>query len=240
MVTLGLVLGGTAVAASVSGDTKADTKLIKKLAPSLSVKHAATANSATNATNATHATNATNATNAINATNAANATHATSADSATNATNATRAASSATTDQIKTWFATASVGQTPTLLTIGPFTYTGQCTSVSGNPHAQTFVTTSQDGSVADSYADYVASGYPTSSSNVSFGVATGPISIGYGSDENIAQATVGAHWVGPYDGSDTQLSGDGHTFVNTFASVGTVVNGADCTFVGHAVVITH
>jgi hypothetical protein len=43
MVTLCLVLGGTAVAATVSGDTKADTKLIKKLAPSLSVKHAATA-----------------------------------------------------------------------------------------------------------------------------------------------------------------------------------------------------
>ena len=43
MVALCLVLGGTAVAATVSGDTKADTKLIKKLAPSLSVKHAASA-----------------------------------------------------------------------------------------------------------------------------------------------------------------------------------------------------
>jgi len=44
MVALALVLGGTAVAATVSGDTKADTKLIKKLAPTLSVNKAATAN----------------------------------------------------------------------------------------------------------------------------------------------------------------------------------------------------
>ena len=49
MIALGLVLGGTAVAASVGGDTKADTKLVKKLAPSLSVKHAATAGSASSA-----------------------------------------------------------------------------------------------------------------------------------------------------------------------------------------------
>ena len=43
MIALGLVLGGTAVAASVGGDTAADTTLIKKLAPSLSVKKAKTA-----------------------------------------------------------------------------------------------------------------------------------------------------------------------------------------------------
>lgn len=87
MVTLSLVLGGTAVAASTAthSDKKADTKLIKKLAPTLSVKHAKTANSATNATNAV------NATNAANATNATNATHATSATNATNATTAATA-----------------------------------------------------------------------------------------------------------------------------------------------------
>jgi hypothetical protein len=90
MITLSLVLGGTAVAATTTGhaDKKADTKLIKKLAPSLSVKHAKTAN------------NATNATNAVNATNAANATHATSADSATNATNATNATHATNSDQL--------------------------------------------------------------------------------------------------------------------------------------------
>jgi hypothetical protein len=90
MIALGLVLGGTSFAASKTvlakhKDAKADTKLVKKLAPSLSVKHAKTANSAKSATNATNAVNATHATTATNAT------HATTADSATNATNATTA-----------------------------------------------------------------------------------------------------------------------------------------------------
>ena len=78
MVTLSLVLGGTAVAATTAThkDARADSALVKRLAPSLSVKHAKSAD---------------NATSAVNATNAANATHATSADSATNATNATTA-----------------------------------------------------------------------------------------------------------------------------------------------------
>jgi hypothetical protein len=69
MITLSLVLGGTAFAASTAThkDKKADIKLIKKLAPSLSVKHAKTANSATSATTATNATNATNAATAANA-----------------------------------------------------------------------------------------------------------------------------------------------------------------------------
>jgi hypothetical protein len=84
MVTLSLVLGGTAFAASTAThkDKKADTKLIKKLAPSLSVKHAKTAD------DATHATSADSATTATSATNATNATHATSATSATTATTA--------------------------------------------------------------------------------------------------------------------------------------------------------
>jgi hypothetical protein len=43
MVALALVLGGTAAAAAGHGDKAADTKLVKKLAPSLSVKHAHTA-----------------------------------------------------------------------------------------------------------------------------------------------------------------------------------------------------
>jgi hypothetical protein len=73
MITLSLVLGGTAVGATVSGhsDAKADKKLIKKMAPSLSVKHAKTANSATNAAHATTADSATNATHATTAGTAA-------------------------------------------------------------------------------------------------------------------------------------------------------------------------
>jgi len=68
MVTLSLVLGGTAFAASTAKhkDARADTKLVKKLAPKLSVKHAKTA---TNANHANTADNATTATTADNATN---------------------------------------------------------------------------------------------------------------------------------------------------------------------------
>src|SRR5215510_10703440 len=66
LIALFLALGGTSYAASKviltkHKDAKADTTLVKKLAPSLSVKHAKTATNATNATNATHATNATTA-----------------------------------------------------------------------------------------------------------------------------------------------------------------------------------
>ena len=78
------MLGGTAVAATATKhkDAKADTKLVKALAPSLSVKHAKTANSAINATNAVNATNATDATNATNATHATTAGGAPPTDSA--------------------------------------------------------------------------------------------------------------------------------------------------------------
>ena len=91
IVTLSLVLGGTAIAATTAThtDAKADAALVKKLAPSLSVKHAKTAANATSAVNATNAVNATSADRATNATNASNATNATNATDATNATHAT-------------------------------------------------------------------------------------------------------------------------------------------------------
>jgi hypothetical protein len=90
LIALFLALGGTSYAANKviltkHKDAKADTTLVKRLAPLLSVKHATTADNATNAVNATHATSADSATNATNAT------HATSANSATNATTATTA-----------------------------------------------------------------------------------------------------------------------------------------------------
>ena len=90
LIALFLALGGTSYAASKviltkHKDAKADTTLVKRLAPSLSVKHARTANNATNATNATNAVNATHATSADSATNATNATNATHATNATTA-----------------------------------------------------------------------------------------------------------------------------------------------------------
>ena len=89
MLALAVALGGTAFAANSAvtakkhKDKKADIKLIKKLAPTLSVKHAQSASSATTAANATHAATAASSTKAMNAVNATNATNATSAANAT-------------------------------------------------------------------------------------------------------------------------------------------------------------
>src|SRR5204862_2938757 len=96
LIALFLALGGTSYAATKGiltkhKDAKADTTLVKRLAPSLTVKHAKTADNATNAVSATNAVNATHATSADSATNATNATNATHASNATNATNATTA-----------------------------------------------------------------------------------------------------------------------------------------------------
>jgi hypothetical protein len=140
MVTLSLVLGGTAVAATATKhkDAKADTKLVKKLAPSLSVKHAKTANSASTAANATNATNATKATTA---------THATSADSATNATNATNATTAGNANNLggqppsayvpssalqRGTFILSSGTTGKVLFTDGPLSVTADCVVVAG------------------------------------------------------------------------------------------------------------
>jgi cytoskeletal protein RodZ len=87
LIALFLALSGTSYAATKviltkHKDAKADTTLVKRLAPSLSVKHANTADDATNAVSATNAVNATQATSADNATHATNATNATKATTA--------------------------------------------------------------------------------------------------------------------------------------------------------------
>lgn len=60
MIALGLVLGGTGFAAgsTLDADKKADTSLVKRLAPSLTVKSAKAAGTAETAANANHATSA--------------------------------------------------------------------------------------------------------------------------------------------------------------------------------------
>jgi hypothetical protein len=137
--------------------------------------------------------------------NATNATHATTADHATTA---------GSSDEFKTWFTTASVGQTVVLLKIGPFTYTGECAS---GPEATTDVETSQANSAASSYEGDDANPFNP------------------GETLEVGGSASGNEWYGPYDGTDAQLSGDGHTYVNTSVAVGTEVGGADCTFVGNA-----
>lgn len=148
-------------------------------------------------------------------------------------TGATGAAGPAGNTVIKTWSATASIGQTVTLMTAGPFTYTGVCTA---GPHAQTYVATSQANSSADSYS--ATSGY-ASGQKSPFGPGDGTLSIGYPSDNHITDGS--PQWTGPYDGSDTQISGDGLTYINAFASVGTdqpTFSGA-CAFRGYATVVS-
>jgi hypothetical protein len=118
-----VALGGTGYAATSLSAVKAETKLVKRLAPSLSVKYsksagkaksATTALGAETATTATYATTAGHASSADNATDATNATNATDATDATNATNATNAinAANATTVGGKT-VQQFSVSQTP-------------------------------------------------------------------------------------------------------------------------------
>jgi len=137
MITLSLVLGGTAVAASTAkhGDKKADTKLIKKLAPTLSVKHAKSATNATNAANATHATSADSATNA---------THATSADSATTAGDATTVGHM-TVKKVAINIPVPGTGTTTTtLFTLAGLTVTHGCAS----SEAQTLSASTSEGGI--------------------------------------------------------------------------------------------
>jgi hypothetical protein len=175
------------------------------------------------ADNATNATNATHATTADSATKATSATSATTATNAVNAINAARAGSSAATDDLKTWSGTASVGQTVTLLTIGPFTISGACTTVGGQPDAQTQIATSQANSALDS---------SSSGSTIPFGPSTSPQPIG----PEAGGGTAPPQWVGGNGFSDSVISGDGHTYANTFPSAGTGLNGHNCTFVGSAI----
>jgi hypothetical protein len=220
-----LAASGTAIAATklVSGD-----KLIKKgsLSGNRLRNHTITDKQVNlkklgKVPNAKQADNATHATTADSATKATSATSATTATNAVNAINAARAGSSAATDDLKTWSGTASVGQTVTLITIGPFTISGACTTVGGQPDAQTQIATSQTNSALDSYAN---------GSTIPFGPSTSPQPIGPEAGGTPPQ------WVGENGFSDAVISGDGHTYANTFPSAGTGINGDNCTFVGSAI----
>ena len=148
LIALFMALGGTSYAAdkvilTKHSDAKADTKLIKKLAPTLSVKHAKTANSATTATNASHATTADSATNATNATTAANATELGGQPASSYLTTASRIG----TPGIVKEAATAG-GNTVTLFTVGPFTVTMVCTNTGTGPSLKLMATSSENNSV--------------------------------------------------------------------------------------------
>ncbi|HWD64977.1 MAG TPA: hypothetical protein VG405_07360 [Solirubrobacteraceae bacterium] len=120
---------------------------------------------------------------------------------------------------VKTWFQTATSGQTVTLLSEGPFTYRGVC----GSSTAETTITTTQNDSEFNSYGGNWTEPFNPSS---------GAVRVGY-------EATSSDPWYGPYDGTDSALSGDGRTVVETTVSDGTGVGGVPCTFAGYAVVFT-
>jgi hypothetical protein len=189
VIALVLAAGGTAFATNTvsvaakkkHADVKQDTKLVKKLAKSLSVKfaknagHATSANSATNATNATSAGHASSADTATNAGHATNADTATNAGHATSADSATRANSAATTDGFVIFprkhadlaSDEASAPKIP-LGSLGPFSFYGKCYLSAGNGFATIFVevppgvqatmSTEDQNNVGDNTGNYLTS----------------------------------------------------------------------------------
>jgi hypothetical protein len=148
LIALFMALGGTSYAAdkvilTKHNDAKADKKLVKKLAPTLSVKHAKTANTATSAANANHATTADSATNATNATTAANATDLGGQPASSYLTTGSRIG----TPGIVKAAATAA-GNTVTLFTVGPFTVTMVCKNTGTGPSLTINATSSENNSV--------------------------------------------------------------------------------------------
>ena len=137
-----LVLGGTGFAATTFNDNQQDTKLVKKLAKNLSVKHARFADVANFATTAMAAATAASATSAGNATNLGGQ----------------PASAYEPTSKIATSGGEKflSVGQTGIVIAkIGHFTFTANCTTVGGQPQAEFDV-------VADTVADLDGNGPST------------------------------------------------------------------------------
>jgi len=94
-------------------------------------------------------------------------------------------------------------------------TISGACTTVTGQPDAQTQVATSQANSALDSFA---------SGSKTPFGPSDGHSRSTRGGRRRSATP------VGRSQRLRRGALGDGHTYANTFASAGTGLNGHDCT----------
>ncbi len=146
-----------------------------------------------------------------------NATHAQSADtagSATTATNATNFSRYFTSGLKK-----ASVGENVTLLTVGPFTFTGKCSEEGETQIAGVFLTTSGAGSNVWSYEH---EGFwendfdPGDEQQVDYGAAS-----------KIAEV---AFWGSPYT-SFAAESGDGGTLIEGHANSAVHAFGATCAF---------
>lgn len=147
-----------------------------------------------------------------------NAAHATSADTAGTATNATNFSRYSGSGLKK-----ASVGQAITLLTVGPFTFTGKCGETGANEQtAGVFLTTSQSGSNVWSYEHegfYKNDFNPGAEQEVDYGAQ------GVGTEV--------AFWGSPYT-SFAAESADGAALIEGNANSAINAFGAQCVFEVH------
>lgn len=157
---------------------------------------------------------------------AANASHADSADSATNAANATNAVNATNAQNFSRYFGSglkrAAEGEQVTLLTIGPFSFVGECVNGGGgSTEAAAYVTTSQGGAnLASSGDSYVQNDFePGTEARVA-------------SVSNIV-AEVEFRGPGSYF---TAQSGDGSTLLEGSFNIAVNAFAADCAFELHGI----
>jgi hypothetical protein len=164
VVALSIAIGGTGYAASTvvspgattakkkkPSESTTDKKLIKGLAPTLTVKAAKSATNATNAQNAQNAVNATNATNAQNAVNAGTANNANNLGGQPASAFVSNGNHASSGGVIKLGGTTG--GNTQTVLTKGPFTLTLTCTKdAAGNVKESFDASSSEDKSVINGH----------------------------------------------------------------------------------------
>jgi hypothetical protein len=147
-----------------------------------------------------------------------NATHATTADTATTATNFSR--------YHATGLKKASVGQTVTLLTVGPFTVTGKCKDEGGGyVEATSYITTNQVGSSMYSYEDsyYESDFNPGTEAELSYPANDNSPYIEW--DSNYGYYT-----------EFRAASGDGATLLHGEIVNAVFIGGAQCAWWGNAV----
>jgi hypothetical protein len=220
IVALIMAMGGSAFATSAvtakkkhkpkHTDAAADTKLIKHLAPTLSVKHAKTASTATRATSAT---------NAANAASAANASALQGHGAADFASSSTFRPFRATLTASGTSFASAN---TVVLYTDGPLSLVGHCWS---NGPA-TDATVAIRSSVNAIYQAYDNTSDPS----------TSPVNPGTG-DVDVLEAdanSTSAQLAGPFDGTWSVMTSDQSAYFTGLGSAGVLIDGSTpCIFTG-------
>jgi hypothetical protein len=169
---------------------------------------------------------ATNAQNAVNATSAQTAVSATNAQNAVNAATAASAQTAVTAANFSRYFTSglrkASAGETITLASAGPFTFSGECVENG----ALAYVTTSEPGSFMYSYPERetLVEGHHLYEARFEPG---NPAQLGYG------PVNEGPEWIALFEQETpwTVASPDGSLLLRGYSSEGVHVFGADCAF---------